>query len=1605
MPDRNAENKKGKPSDMEGFSSPSRTWFEGAFEAPTNTQIEAWRAISAGDNALVVAPTGSGKTLAAFMWAIDRLSQETSTPEGNRTPEETSTPEEASAPEENSPQSSHATAGVKPAGEGSLGDARQKVGGQLGPRAGKELKKGVKVLYISPLKALGVDVERNLQAPLAGIREATKAAGSEPPNLKVGVRSGDTPQSERRRQATNPPDILITTPESLYLLLTSKAAETLRSVDTVIIDEVHALAGNKRGAHLALSLERLDMLTAKPVQRIGLSATVEPASEVARFLGGPHPATIVEPKADKKFEITVDVPVQDMTNPPQPEELYVSGDSAPEDHRLGSMWPAIERSLYGRITAAKSTIVFTNSRRLAERLTTALNRIHSEQVGAEAVIARSHHGSVSKEQRSSVEEALKDGSLRCVVATSSLELGIDMGEVDLVVQIDPPPSVSSGMQRLGRSGHQVGAESKVVFYPTHRSKLIETAAIAQRMNAAEIEPMKVLANPLDVLAQQTIAASVASPLGVDEWFATVRRAAPYRDLPESAYLGVLDLISGRYPSTDLSNLRARVDWDRHKGTITARPGAQRLAVTSGGTIPDRGMYRVVTAGGEAGGSRVGELDEEMVYETRVGEVFTLGTTPWRVRQITKDRVEVEPAFGQVGKVPFWRGDAPSRPYSLGQGVGSLAGSLGAAEAGEALDILTKIGFTTDAATNTVTYLAEQVEHTGRVPSASTLMVERSRDEVGDWLYILHSPFGLSVHSPWSLAINARLADRWGLQTKAVASNDGIIVRVPDMDLGSGEPPQAGEIFLFDPEEIDAIIRDEVENSAVFASRFREVAARALILGGSLPGKRSPLWQQRLRASALLEVAANYSDFPMILETMREVLQDVYDTGALRKVLTDVHSRKTGFTEIITETPSPFARSLLFGYVGEFMYEGDTPSSERRLAALSVDPQMLSELLGEVALKDLLEAEAIRQVISELQRTKPGWQLKGSTGVLDLLRTLGPLTAKEIGERIDPSSGDHMDLIGDLLVNRQAYEARLGGQVYLAAMEDAGLLAHASGTPPPQGVPSAFLNVQGDPLRSLVVRYAATNGPFTAEGAAARFQVAQATMETTLRSLAEEGRVLRGRFLPDELFDYEAGPDSQWVAKPVLEKLRSRSLALLRGAVEPVGRSSYARFLTRWQYADSSLNGVDGAHTVVEQLAGVYLPASTWETLVFPQRVRDYKPHYLESLVSSGEVHWVGFQAIGSTDGWVAFYPAGVDVFNAPDEGAAGEPMGDLAAAILEALAQRGALFAPAIAAEVGSGVSEPHFEEAMWDLVWRGKITSDSVSALRAKVSGRRSAQKTNRRRSRARSWGRAHTSATRQGVSSLSQQPSLAGRWSLTESLSGALSDSAADFEEASSTALTVWLACMLDRYGVVTRGAVASEQFPGGFAAAYRLLAQFEQEGACQRGYFIEGLGAAQFALPGAVDYLREVHEETQKGGMPSAVTLSATDPANPYGAALPWPPVEGDVSARPKRNPGALVSMLDGKPALYLERGGKTALTFEGAETEGEGPSEQHEGPDGEACREATAKSMVGAARAGHLATFTIEKVGGEPVGVSPWEEAFLAAGFEKVPRGVVLRKRIM
>lgn len=1560
---------------LDGFSPMTRAWFRGAFAAPTPAQAGAWRAIRAGDNALVVAPTGSGKTLAAFLWALDTLAAE-------------------------------------PVPEDRLRRCR--------------------VLYVSPLKALAVDIERNLRAPLTGMRQSAVRLGVPEPDITVAVRSGDTPAAQRRAFATKPSDVLITTPESLFLLLTSQARWALRGVETVIVDEVHAVAGTKRGAHLALSLERLDALLDAPAQRIGLSATVRPVETVAHFLAGARPATVVRPEHTKTVELSIVVPVSDMTDltdtahPGGEVPAGSTPDTGSDPRAATSIWPHVEERVLDLIEAHRSTIVFANSRRLAERLCTRLNELHAERLDARldagdgaagrsagdsggsadrggrppaevmaqagtasgtatdaaGEVARAHHGSVSRQERAVIEEALKSGRLPAVVATSSLELGIDMGAVDLVVQIEAPPSVAGGLQRVGRAGHRVDAVSRGVVFPKYRGDLLQTAVVAERMASGEIEELAVPRNPLDVLAQQVVAMTAMDDWPVEELASLARRAAPFAELPRSALESVLDMLSGRYPSDEFAELRPRLVWDRVAGVLHGRPGAGRLAVTSGGTIPDRGLFGVFIAG-SAKPARVGELDEEMVYESRVGDVFVLGASSWRIEDITHDRVLVSPAPGQPGKLPFWHGDALGRPAELGTAIGAFCRELAGMDDAAAHRRAAAAGLDAFAADNLVRYLTEQRTAVGRVPDDRTIVVERFRDELGDWRVVLHSPLGGRVHAPWALAIGARLRERYGVDVQAVHTDDGIVLRIPDTDPASGDggAPPLAELAAIDPAEIEDLVTTELGSSALFAARFRECAARALLLPRRQPGGRMPLWQQRQRASALLSVAGRYGSFPVVLETVRECLQDVFDVPALVAVLRDIAARRVSLVEVETPAPSPFAASLLFHYVGAFMYEGDAPLAERRAQALALDQTLLADLLGRTELRELLDAEVVADADARLQRIDGDHRPRGVEGVADLLRELGPLCTAEVVER----GGTDEDLAA-LSAARRAIEVRIAGEARWAAIEDAGRLRDALGVPLPVGVPEAFTEPVDDPLGDLLARYARTHGPFTAAEAAARFGLGPAVVAGVLGRLAGAGRLVGGEFRPD-------GRGDEWCDAGVLRMLRRRSLAKLRRQIEPAPPEALAALLPAWQHVGrTGAYGIDALVDAVERLQGAIVPASALETMILPSRVPGYQPAMLDELTSSGEVLWCGAGALPGGDGWVSLCPADTAPLLLPPP--AQITVTPLHESVVSALGGGGALFFRDLSDRAGAA-DDHALVEALWDLVWAGLITGDTLVALRARIGpgrtrGSRTGSAYRGGRGYARRSPRGFGGGRRPVLPSRAGPPTAGGRWWLLPE------------READATRRNLAVAeTLLDRHGIVTRGAVTAERVPGAFAAVYPVLKAFEDSGRCRRGYFVEGLGGAQFALPGAVDRMRAMAirpdpaetnpaetdpaETDRVGGGHTAVVLAAADPANPYGAALGWPERTSAGGHRPGRKAGALVVLVDGALVLYVERGGRTLLSWS------EDPGVLRPAAD----------ALAGAVLDGALGRLTVQRADGGAVSGSALGDALRAAGFHPTPRGLRLR----
>ncbi|HUG08557.1 MAG TPA: DEAD/DEAH box helicase [Acidimicrobiia bacterium] len=1452
---------------LHSFSPATRIWFEASFAAPTRAQAEGWPAIAKGEHTLIHAPTGSGKTLAAFLWTLDRLLSEP-------------TPERSER---------------------------------------------CRVLYVSPLKALAHDVDRNLRAPLTGIRHAAERLGDDPlPELATFLRTGDTPAEERRRMERNPPDILITTPESLYLMLTSAVRSVLRTVRWVIVDEVHAVAGSKRGAHLALSMERLEEITDDSPQRIGLSATQRPLEIIADFLGGgtvtdevwtPRPVTVIDVPQHRDLEVEVVVPVADMNEPGEPDPLD------PDNTPTRSIWPAVYPELLSQIDSHNSTIVFANSRRLAERVCSEINSL----AGAE--IARAHHGSVAREQRLEIEEALKKGELKAVVATSSLELGIDMGAVDLVLQIESPNSVASGLQRVGRSGHQVGGVSRAKIFPKYRGDLLVATVISAQMAERKVETTRIPANPIDVLSQQIVAQVVSGDTTADRLYEIVRRAKPYAGVSRAVFDETLDMLAGRYPSDLFAELRPRITWDRATGEVTARPGARQLAVTNPGTIPDRGLYRVTLPDG----SRVGELDEEMVYESREGDTFLLGSSAWRITQITHDRVEVVPAPGVPARMPFWHGDMLGRPLETGRAVGRFIRETAGLDGDEATERLrSEFGLNEHAAANLVAYLDEEREATGVLPTDQTVVVERFRDEIGDWRVVLLSPFGARIHAPWAMALRHRFRSRYGTDVDVIWSDDGIAFRFPDSD----EPPTSDDLIL-EPEELEPLLFEHLADTALFAARFREAAGRALLLPRRRPGERVPLWLQRRRSADLLGVAKQFGSFPILLEVYREIFQDDFDLPALQEVLGAIRSREIRVVPVDTHSPSPFASSLLFSFIAAYMYEADAPLAERRAAALILDRDLLRDLLGEGELRELLNPEVVAAVELELQHLTENRQVRHADGVHDLLRDLGPLTIDDIQVR---SHGvDVTSALETLAASRRVVVITVGGESKWAAIEDVARLRDGLGVQPPPGVPHTFLEPVDDPLGDVVGRYARTHGPFLAADTAAALGLPVGVVGTALRRLEQSGRVVQGAFRPN-------GQGREWVDEGVLKRLKSRSLARLRSEIEPVDASALARFEIAWQgVGPEPPRGRNALADAIRRLTGAAIPASTLERDVLAARVADPGTG-IDDLVLAGHLVWVGAGGLGQKDGRVALYPRETlaTLWSGPDSDT--EP-DDVGVAILDALESSGASFFHDIYDAAGGGDPEDVLD-SLWDLVWAGHVTNDTFAPVRAYVSRRRG-----------RTGGRRPMS---------SRFPAHAqGRWSLT----GSLVRAAATETERHAA----WAELLLDRHGVVTRRTVLAEGFPGGFSALYPVYAHLEETGRIRRGYFVEGLGGSQFALPGAVDRLRS---ESVAG----LAVLAATDPANPYGGVLPWPEVD-DV--RLARDAGAYVLLLDGALVGYLDKGRRGLTLFDFTpERFGE-----------------ISRSL--AEVAGRHRRLTLVTVNGQPASASPLAAQLSEWGFATAPRGLTYR----
>jgi ATP-dependent helicase Lhr and Lhr-like helicase len=1641
-----------KADPLAAFSPPTRAWFEASFAEPTPAQAQAWPAIASGEHVLLSAPTGSGKTLAAFLWALDRLAAQVGEDENSMPP--------ARAGGIGNKGGANPASEDLGAPENGMGTSTP-TGTPQNPNPNKPMHRrgGVRVVYVSPLKALSYDIERNLRAPLRGIGA----------NVSVGIRTGDTSQAERAAMARKPPEILITTPESLYLILGSRARAMLGTVETVIVDEIHAVASVKRGAHLALTLERLEQHVrsvsgpdVRGVQRVGLSATQNPLEEVGRFLVGPtRKVRILDAGIRKPLDLRIQVPVEsmsDLAGPAGPQSDDPLQPVQGSESTRNSIWPAIYPEILRLVREHRSTIVFVNNRRSAERVALRLNELAAaetdgvestdgagngldgaalggglrgvpvDQPGPVALpeIARAHHGSLSREERTTIEEQLKAGELPCLVATSSLELGIDMGAVDLVLQIESPKSVARGLQRIGRAGHGVGDVSKGRIFPKFRGDLLECAVVCRRMREGAIEPTVVPRNALDVLAQQIVAIAASAEEGqqpvdddrdggvdVEDLYALVTRTHSYSELPRTLLENVLDMLDGRYPSSEFGDLRARIVWDRVEGRIRARKGSRQLAIVNAGTIPDRGLYAVTLPDGR----RVGELDEEMVYEARPGQVFLLGASSWRIEEIGRDRVIVTPAPGVPGAVPFWKGDGIGRPKELGKAIGAFSRWAVDQDA----DLLVRdYDLDERSATNLLDYLREQQAATQVLPSDRTIVLERFRDEIGDWRLCVLSPYGGRVHAAWGLAISARMRERFGIDGEAIWSDDGIVVRLPDVDLdeteewapsgqGASEVPAvagsplapAGDVFAsrgvessgatgtasyadlvaLDPQEVEEAIVAELGDSALFGARFRENAGRALLIPRAYPGRRTPLWQQRLKAQGLLQVARRYPDFPIVLETYRECLRDVLDLPGLQELLRGLATREVSLVEVETQHASPFAGSLLFDYVATYMYEGDTPSAERRAAALSLDRDLLRELLGQEELRELIDPAALEQIEEDLQHRSQRTQATSRDALADVLRTVGDLRVAELSERV-LAGLDAQEMLAALEHERRVVRIRIAGDERLIAADDAGLYRDALGCPPPGGLPEVFLADVPDALLKLVGRYARTHGPFTSAGFLDRYRV---DVSSVLREMESSGELVRGELRPGgahpshpEAHKRGAG-EREWCDIQVLRRLRRASLAMLRKEIEPVEERALSAFMPSWQGVDRwhpgserGGGGVERLREVLVPLQGLALPAASWERDVLAARTGSYSPAWLDSLCASGEVVWVGAGSLGRDSGRVALYfREDAALLGRPSSpaGARGEPPGQPEHALLRERLATGPCFFADLLAE--SELPGAVLTQALWDLVWAGEVTNDAWAPLRAPRQTLAAHALAGPARARGgglrgRRFGSPSLRAGRFGTSAQVQ-----GRWSLTLTL---FDEEAAGEQSARPVAIEelrarrrVLAELLLERYGVLTREQVSAEGLAGGFSALYGALAELETLGVCRRGYFVEGLGGAQ-----ATDREAET------------LVLAAVDPAQPYGAVLPWPR-RAAQTRRPARVAGAYVVFVAHEPVLYLERGGRGILTLA---TESASLTQ-------------ALRTLADAVRTRRVDTVALERIDGQSAIGSDLEPSLVELGFRQGPRRLTLR----
>ena len=1425
-----------------------RKWFAETLGKPSEPQRKGWPAIASGSHTLVLAPTGTGKTLAAFLWELNSLIVE----------------------------------GLK-----------------------EPLGNGVHLLYISPLKALNNDIQRNLEIPLAELKRRFELEGKTFPEIRVAVRTGDTPPSARARMLRKSPHILITTPESLNIMLTSiRGRGMFHSTRAVIVDEIHAIAGSKRGAHLALTLERLEALTSQAPQRIGLSATQRPLDEVARYLGGCEQTvgnepefrqvTVVDCGLTKKMEIAVQSPVPDLGNVG------------------GSVWPAVAPLVLEHVRASKTTLVFVNNRAQAEKIAARVNALAEEE------IAQPYHGSLSRERRHMLEERLKAGALRALVTTSSLELGIDIGSVDLVIQLQSPKRVAAALQRIGRAGHTLGVPSRGILVPTFRDDAMEIAAIVAAMRSGEVEPTRVVQNALDVLAQVIVAAASVDDWNASDLFDLARRSYSYHRLTRSAFDEVLSMLSGKYPSDIASELEARVTWDRVTDRVTGDRAARMTAVISGGTIPDRGLYTVNLPDR----TRLGELDEEFVHESRVGDVFQLGSTTWRIAAIEHDRVIVNPAPGMAARMPFWHGEYGARSLELSHRVGELRRELGEGVSSDTL--AEKYGCDAATANTLVQYVGAQRAATGIVPDDRNIVFEHFRDETSAVRVVIHAAFGGRVNAPWGMALAQRARDALrGTDVQVQTTDDGVMLRLPDL---GGPVPVAGLLGL-SAAEAEQLVMEEVGSTSLFGARFRMNAGRALLLPRGNPRRRMPLWLQRLKALDLLQTVQQFPSFPILVETYRDVLQDAFDMNGLKTVLNDIESGAIGVHVVQTEVPSPFAASLQFGFVMDWLYGDDTPRAEQRAALLSIDRSLLGEVMGEEAGDDLT-LDAIRQIVAERAGHAPRRRARSVDELAHLLDRAGDLTEDELAARMaTEEEGVRGNPFRELVSSARVVTIPLGPsdepRYILTESYPRYLSAFGIEKIGNVKVPAALREAVMTPTaarREILARFIALSGPVTASEIHARYGWDERWIETRLTEWQRTGKLVRGRFRADQ-------DSPEWCSRRIAEGGRRRALAALRRQIEAVELHVFAELVQRWQHLDprNALHGPEGAATAIQQLYGIARPAKSWERDYLRTRVRGYETAWLSPILATGETVWAG-----EPNARLRFFRRGTGALWIGND-ATDEVMESLSAdarTVLDVIDREGAPFTVDI--EAVTGFTPLGVKESLRELVAAGLITNDTAEAMREVIRWRPLLPKPEGDPTR---WLPAdYTPSPNRRI--VQRRPNLrrlpkwrrpdrpgaftsnwGGRWSRVHRL-GVLGRIGSEEERAAQIA-RYWL----DRYGIVSREIWRRERPLTGWRAIYQELKRLEFRGEIRRGYFVRGLSGAQFASPSAVELLRSIATEDYDAKPYIALTMS--DPANVYN--LPMDLADRDPLSRP-RGAGALIVTRGGKVALAVEGRGKRITAAE-------------------------------------------------------------------------------